>query len=74
MVSLTFAYGDGVFRFSVEDNGKGFDPQASPGGIGLRTMRERVDNWSGELAIVSEKGKGTSVSVVFSPAFSSWRG
>jgi signal transduction histidine kinase len=47
---------------SVEDDGRGFDPQASPeapGGIGLLGMRERVESLGGRLDLRSEPGRGT---------------
>jgi signal transduction histidine kinase len=50
----------------VEDDGKGFDPEASaqPGArasLGLTGMRERVGLLKGELLIESAPGDGTSV-------------
>ncbi len=54
-----------AFRFFIEDDGKGFDTTASTSGIGLRSMRERVENLPGEMFLMSEAGKGTRVSVIF---------
>jgi PAS domain S-box-containing protein len=49
----------------VADDGCGFDPAASEGtGIGLLTMRERVELVRGHLRIVSERGSGTLVEAV----------
>ena len=49
----------------IQDDGQGFDPEgaASGGGIGLITMRERAESLGGTLAIHSEAGKGTTVTV-----------
>jgi signal transduction histidine kinase len=51
--------------FAIEDNGKGFDPQAAksresePRGIGLATMHERARMSGGNLEIRSRSGAGT---------------
>jgi signal transduction histidine kinase len=47
----------------VADNGLGFDRDTieDEGGIGLDSMRERVEKVGGELAIVSRPGEGTRV-------------
>jgi signal transduction histidine kinase len=50
---------------SVHDDGVGFDPveaEARRAGLGLTSMRERVDFLDGQLEINSAKGSGTSVS------------
>lgn len=51
--------------FEVNDNGKGFDPQAEVkrNSFGLVGMRERVAMLQGELRIDSEPGQGTRVRV-----------
>ena len=58
----------GRVRLEVGDEGRGFDPSASPrnnGGrgerVGLAGMRERVDLLGGELSITSAPGSGTTV-------------
>ena len=54
----------GMVRVVVADDGKGFDVGAArPGGIGLRSMRERVENLGGTLAVRSEPGSGTEVAI-----------
>ena len=54
-------------HLTVQDNGKGFDPNMidSTKSAGLRNIRARVDSFNGSLDIVSEPGKGTEVSVEF---------
>jgi signal transduction histidine kinase len=53
---------------SIEDDGRGFDPDAptdpSRKSFGLITMRERVESLGGELEFESQPGKGTRVVVV----------
>ena len=48
----------------ISDNGAGFDPLTSPmAGIGLQTMRERVDLVGGVLAVEALRPHGTTVRV-----------
>ncbi len=49
----------------VEDNGVGFDLQEVNGGYGLQNLRFRVQALQGELSIMSEKGKHTTVCIEF---------
>jgi signal transduction histidine kinase len=46
----------------VSDNGQGFEPgTTAPGGVGLRSMRERTAALGGKLEIESVVGEGTRV-------------
>ena len=58
---------EGLLRFSVRDNGCGFDPSAVPttdeGHFGLQGIRERVANFNGRLTLESEPGKGTKATI-----------
>jgi PAS domain S-box-containing protein len=47
----------------VEDDGRGFDTNATQAGVGQRSMRERVAALGGRLEVESEPGNGTRVSV-----------
>ncbi len=66
-VSLTLEFQDGFVEIDVEDDGQGFDVEAtfargqdgSP--FGLMGMRERVDLLNGALVVESHPGEGTSV-------------
>jgi signal transduction histidine kinase len=52
---------------TVEDDGDGFEvaPRLdSQSGIGLRSMRERVELLAGELTVTSADGQGTTVTIV----------
>jgi two-component system sensor histidine kinase DegS len=55
-------------RVSVEDNGKGFDPEGAAftggQGRGLKTLKERIGLVGGTMEIASAAGKGTRVSLV----------
>lgn len=54
-------------RFSVRDNGCGFDPELAPGisegHFGLQGISERLERLDGEMTIDSSGGKGTKVSI-----------
>jgi signal transduction histidine kinase len=54
---------DGV-AMTVHDDGVGFDVQAGQQGLGLLSMRERIEQAGGTLQIRSEAGRGTDVAVV----------
>jgi PAS domain S-box-containing protein len=50
---------------TVTDNGKGFDPlESQASGLGLLTMRERVELVGGTLAVKAARPHGTTVHVV----------
>ncbi|NJD26772.1 MAG: GAF domain-containing sensor histidine kinase [Chloroflexi bacterium] len=55
----------GTMAIVVEDDGRGFDPDAAPesrdGGYGLQTMRERMQLAGGSLRIDSGPGRGTRI-------------
>lgn len=59
---------DDTLRFSVSDDGCGFDPKTCPGvaqgHFGLQGIRERVNQFDGEMAIESAPGKGSRISVL----------
>jgi len=56
---------DGQIRVIIEDDGKGFDPQAaeSSSRLGLYGMRERAELLGGELMVESTPGRGTTLCV-----------
>ena len=66
-VAIAGEYHDGMVRFSVKDNGVGFDPSSakgpSQGHFGLQGIRERVGKFDGEVNIESAPGKGAKVTV-----------
>jgi signal transduction histidine kinase len=59
--TLHFSCSDQVVTIRVEDRGRGFDARAHGGGLGLVSMRERLLQLGGEVAIESRPGEGTAV-------------
>jgi two-component system sensor histidine kinase DegS len=55
---------DSFVEVTVQDDGKGFDPQSLDDGkgMGLKVIKERVEMTSGEFNIESQIGEGTRVS------------
>jgi len=53
----------GIIQIDVSDNGRGFNPETlvDAGGLGLRSIRERVGMLGGTVAILSAPGQGTIV-------------
>jgi signal transduction histidine kinase len=47
--------------FSVADDGRGFDPAATPPGSGLQNMSDRLEALGGTVDISSSPGAGTTV-------------
>jgi signal transduction histidine kinase len=50
-------------RLTVQDNGRGFDPEAVPNGHGLHSLRTRAAEMKGVVDIDSAPGRGTTVSM-----------
>jgi signal transduction histidine kinase len=65
-VRVALAYSAGGVELTVEDDGRGFEPDRvrSGCGVGLRSMRERAESIGGRLRVSSRLGRGTQISVV----------
>jgi two-component system sensor histidine kinase DegS len=64
LVRIMLDLGEDRVRVSVDDNGKGFDPDSilQSNNLGLKLIRERAEMLGGSLEIDSNIGKGTRVS------------
>lgn len=66
-IQIAGTIADSTLRFSVRDNGRGFDPDAAPsiaqGHFGLQGISERLARLDGELTVESQPGKGTKVTI-----------
>ena len=67
VVQIAGEYRNGLLRFSVKDNGTGFDPDSAAGPaqghFGLQGVRERINDFNGSIKIESGQGKGTKATV-----------
>jgi signal transduction histidine kinase len=63
---ITLDFGNDKVLLQVEDQGKGFDPSSidpTKNKLGLVSMRERVEKFGGTLALDSQIGIGTKITV-----------
>ncbi|QVY64548.1 tetratricopeptide repeat-containing sensor histidine kinase [Polaribacter sp. Q13] len=63
IVVLEFSETNNSIFLSISDNGKGFNLTDKKNGIGLKNMKERVNEINGIFNIKSEVEKGTNISV-----------
>jgi PAS domain S-box-containing protein len=61
VVAVTITKLRDVFYMSIQDTGIGFDRNASPSGLGLISMTERLKLVKGELKVDSILGRGTEI-------------
>ena len=59
--TIALAHAGGSVRFSVSDDGAGFDPSTTTRGSGLQNMEDRLEAIGGMLDVVSAPGAGTSI-------------
>ncbi|MBC7963284.1 MAG: response regulator [Steroidobacteraceae bacterium] len=67
-VTITIRIDNGLLRFTIIDDGKGFAPSSSTNihdgsGLGLKIMRERAESIGGNFCLASAPGKGISITV-----------
>ena len=61
-VDVEFARHGSRIEFVIQDNGRGFNPAEVVGqGLGLTSMRERMEALGGQLAVESIQGEGTRI-------------
>jgi len=60
-VMLNFDVEKGDFVFSIEDNGKGFNPKQLDQGHGLSSMKKRAVNLDAKYSIRTNSGEGTLI-------------
>jgi two-component system, NarL family, sensor histidine kinase DegS len=66
LIKVQVDLGNDLARVSVDDNGKGFDPDSLnlSNNLGLKLIRERTEMLGGNFEIDSAPGKGTRISFV----------
>lgn len=66
-VFVQMAYTNNLFGMTIEDNGKGFDvalaKEKNIKALGLFSIQRRIRSLGGNIDIVSEKGRGTSINI-----------
>ena len=63
-ISITIETSGGTVTTSVNDDGRGFDPeQINDSSLGFKSIRSRVDYLKGTMQITSAAGKGTGVTI-----------
>jgi PAS domain S-box-containing protein len=67
-VTISISSDNGMLRFMISDEGKGFTPDSSEhtqagSGWGMNIMRERTELIGGNFHLYSAPGKGTAISV-----------
>ena len=64
-VSVQFSQASDAFIMAIEDDGRGFDPDLldDHSGLGLVSMRERVQQLGGEFLLDTKPGMGTKICV-----------
>jgi signal transduction histidine kinase len=70
-VRVELAEGAGEIRFSVIDDGRGFDADAVVRGAGLQNMEDRVASVGGALSLISRPGEGATITGTIPVAASS---
>lgn len=62
-IEIAFAVNDSRLMLKVDDNGSGFDACAAGGGHGLASIKRRAQGIGGTLEILSQPGRGATVSL-----------
>ncbi len=66
-VDISLGLCDRMLYLRIHDDGCGFDPTATSGGLGLLGIRERVGMLGGEFAVTSSAGHGATLLVKVPP-------
>jgi signal transduction histidine kinase len=62
---IALQYGEAGLFLEIDDDGRGFDVDATSWGMGLKNLRERVESLGGVLEVHSTPGEGTTVRATF---------
>ena len=60
---IQLTYGADDVRIAVIDNGRGFDVNETPAGLGLKSIRERAEEIGAAVEITSNEGQGTTTNI-----------
>ena len=62
-VTLRLRHNQGALAVRIADGGPGFDPVHTPGGAGLRNIRDRIEELGGTFKVASSPGHGTVLTI-----------
>ena len=65
-IELSLSKSDNILTLTIQDNGQGFDVEKVQKGLGLESMRERVELSGGEFQLESAIGQGTTIRATWS--------
>ena len=60
-VVISISVEDDMLLFKIEDDGQGFELNRGQSGVGLFSMRERIEGLNGRFHIQTQPGKGTTL-------------
>lgn len=63
-VDIAAGLDNNLFRLTIRDNGRGFDPQLQKSGAGMGSMKQRAETLKGQLVFETNPGSGTALSLV----------
>jgi len=66
LMELSLSKSGNTLHLNIQDNGQGFDMKKVQKGVGLESMRERVEISGGSFHVESGEGKGTTISASWS--------
>ncbi|HLP53826.1 MAG TPA: sensor histidine kinase [Fluviicola sp.] len=64
-LKITLKEEDGTYIYKYRDNGIGFSGSSFSNGIGMMTIRERVNKINGKLNVISDQQKGMQLVIKF---------
>jgi len=65
-VEIIFNSDSGHVELTIQDDGLGFEPAGvGPTHLGLRIMKDRIQNIGGTLEVISNKGAGTLIKIMW---------
>ncbi len=64
-INLQLVQEEDRISLTVQDDGKGFDPETTGKGMGLDNVNNRVATFDGKMSIYSSPGSGTEINIEF---------
>lgn len=61
---ITATADDTSLKILLEDNGIGFDPANLKQGLGLSSVKARIEDLNGQITIISQPDQGTRIDVL----------